>query len=186
MNRAFLKIVAVHLRPRDNDRDTLRHELHNLGAVRFVSKRIGALGHYSKVRIGDHLRHFIEWNTAVELDTFLKTEPLYQISQRDFHVPACSRIDVELRLWNLALELGKGLDCYIQSLVPLQASWKQDNKLAVSSRSRMPGKHFRVDVIDQNGAPLFWNRARNHSLIPEVVRDNHMVDKFCRHFFDFF
>src|ERR1022692_772138 len=90
---------------------------------------------------------------------------------------------MELRVWHFRLDLSKGIDRNVESLMPLETSWEQYNEFPVRSCSCMPGKHLGVNMIDKDRALSFWGRARNYCFMPQVVRHNHVIDKSRRDLF---
>src|ERR1700720_3943394 len=80
----------------------------------------------------------------------------------------------------------KSFDGYVQSLMPLKTARKNDDDLVVRAGALAPVKKARVYVIKENGAFFFRNRAREQFFIPQMIRDDYIIDKGCGGFLDKF
>src|SRR5579872_736146 len=86
---------------------------------------------------------------------------------------------MKFSIGNFAFDMSESLDRYVESLVPLKATGKQNNELFVRSSSRMPREHLGIDMIDEDRALFSLSGSPNHSFIPKMVRYNDMINKAC-------
>src|ERR1700683_2985055 len=118
----------------------------------FVPEGVRPLGNDTEIGVGNHLRHLIESNAAIEFDALFKTKPFHQLSQFALFITAYSTVDVELRSRYFAFDVNERLDRDVKSLVPLKTTRKQYDEFAVSSCFCVSGEHLGVDVINKHRA----------------------------------
>src|SRR5688572_15397252 len=162
-----VEVILVNFRFRNDDWHSTRHELHNFCAVRFVSKRVSAFWNHSQVGVSHDTGDLSHSHRFEELHVPIESKFLRQGKQGRFHIPVA--VDVKLRVRKLRTDFHERPQSYIKPLMPLEATWEDDDQTTVVTRARSRLKNTVVDIVDKNRAFPFTGRSRLEFRQPKIV-----------------
>src|ERR1700733_157229 len=124
-----VKVIAVDRRVGNDERNADGHELESLRAEGFVAECIAALGNDAKIGAGDDARNLLERNDAFQEDATLEMK-LGNQRAKIFEL-LTRAINVEFGFRNLILDLRKGADREVETLMVIEGTGVQHDEFAV-------------------------------------------------------
>jgi hypothetical protein len=82
-----------------------------------------------------------------------------QPPQFGFSVAPSTAVKVKLGVRQLFSKMCECLNRQIESLMPLKAAWKENDKFSVVPRPRVRVENRRIGMIDEYRTLFLWNRA---------------------------